>query len=57
MRPCFIVDMSLTGAQLRLQTAETIPDRFKLLLSRDESVGRLCQIRWRRGLLLGVAFI
>jgi PilZ domain len=57
VRPCVIVDMSHTGARLHVETPNRVTDRFNLLLSRHESEGLRCQVKWRRGTYLGVMFV
>ena len=61
---CNLVDMSITGARLKLQVPEPkafersveIPGRFTLLL-RFDRIEADCQLVWRRGNELGVRFL
>ena len=56
-RDGMIYDISKTGAKLTLAGDEQVPDSFVLLLSRDGSVRRHCQIVWRSGINIGIKFI
>lgn len=57
VQPCLIVDMSHTGARLRVESSKRVTDRFKLLMSRHDTSGYRCQVKWRRGDNLGVKFV
>lgn len=57
VQPCTIVDMSHTGARIRVESPNRVSDRFNLMLSRHESGGLRCQVKWRRGTSLGVMFV
>ena len=56
--PCFctMLDVSATGAKLRLNDCVELPELFTLLLSRDGRVRRHCKLEWQRGDHVGVAF-
>ena len=56
VQPCTVVDMSHTGARLRVDLSNCVTDRFTLMLSRHEFGGLRCQVKWRRGASLGVMF-
>ena len=56
VRPCTVVDISLTGVQLTLGSPEPLPEEFRLLLSRD-SQGRRCRLKWRQGTNVGAEFL
>ncbi|MGE0701777.1 MAG: PilZ domain-containing protein [Hyphomicrobiaceae bacterium] len=61
---CTVVDMSGTGAQVRLPHAtaaaygdlDSIPDKLTLVLRADRMQVE-CEIKWRRGNCLGVRFL
>lgn len=54
---CVLADVSDTGARLNIDHAETLPDRFQLLLSRREgSPRRYCHVVWRKPDQVGVDF-
>lgn len=52
--PCTILDVSSTGAGLEIVSALRPPDRFTLIWS--DGLRKSCQVAWRRGKRLGVAF-
>ncbi|HXX02718.1 MAG TPA: PilZ domain-containing protein [Xanthobacteraceae bacterium] len=54
-RSCNISDISHTGARLVLESDDTLPDRFILLLARG-GARRHCRLIWRTGLTVGVEF-
>ncbi len=54
---CIILDISATGARLRLTSEPELPKRFTLHLSRDGRVRRLCEIVWREGSDMGLRFV
>lgn len=56
LRPCWIVDISDSGARLRLQSDCELPQRFHLLLTETGKARRDCRVVWRDGLILGVEF-
>ena len=55
-RDCMITDMSKQGTRLFANGAE-VPDQFDLLISGDKGVRRGCQVVWRLGGEIGVAFV
>jgi hypothetical protein len=55
-RDCMITDMSKQGARLFADGVE-VPDQFDLLISGDKGVRRGCQVVWRLGGEIGVAFV
>jgi hypothetical protein len=55
-RDCMIIDLSKQGARLFANGAD-VPDRFDLLISGDKDVRRGCQVVWRLGGEIGVAFV
>ncbi|MEJ2623806.1 MAG: PilZ domain-containing protein [Pseudolabrys sp.] len=57
VQSCVVVDMSPTGARIRVESPNHVSDHFNLLLSRHEANGRRCRVKWRRGDALGVAFV
>lgn len=54
--PCNIVDISESGARIVLETDETLPKRFLLLLASRGGL-RDCRQVWREGSTLGVEFL
>jgi hypothetical protein len=55
-RDCMITDMSKQGARL-FANGFDVPDQFDLLISGDKDVRRGCQVVWRLGGEVGVAFV
>lgn len=54
---CTMVDVSASGARLRLNAASEVPDEFTLVLSKAGRVRRRCRIVWRREELMGIQFL
>ena len=52
---CGVRNLSATGACLRLDDAQQIPDRFNLVFDSGEP-SRLCRVVWRNARSLGVQF-
>lgn len=57
LHPCTVLDVSLMGCRVRLETRATVPDYFTLWLTTTGTVRRMCKVIWRQEDLLGVAFI
>jgi hypothetical protein len=57
LSPCTIMDVSATGARLKLQMPGQVPDDFTLLLSRNAKVRRKCETVWQSDTAIGVRFI
>src|SRR5271169_3966916 len=53
---CLMADVSATGARLKVETPEALPDRFVLLLSHNGQLRRQCSVAWRSGNAVGVRF-
>jgi hypothetical protein len=56
LQSCRIIDISGTGARLKVLQPEALPDQFLLLLSHDGKLYRLCSVVWRRDQAVGVQF-
>jgi hypothetical protein len=56
LRPCTIMDLSETGARLRVKGMQAVPDHFNLVYLRNQTKGRPCRIKWRRNADIGVEF-
>jgi hypothetical protein len=56
-RPCFVIDLSPTGAKIAIDDAIAASAGFQLTFSSDARTGRRCQAVWRSGTTLGVRFI
>jgi hypothetical protein len=56
LRDCMLSDISDTGARIKVDDAETLPDRFFLLLSNRGTARRVCRVVWRKSSQIGVHF-
>lgn len=56
LQNCRMLDVSAFGAQLELEEALTLPDKFVLLLSHDGTLRRQCLVVWRTQNTVGVKF-
>ena len=57
IRPCQIVDLSDTGVQITLSTAQPVSSTFTFLMSRNSGSGRNARVKWRRGTQIGAEFL
>jgi PilZ domain-containing protein len=57
LRPCFVRNVSATGANIGMESASDVPDEFILILTRGGDVRRRCRIVWRSEKALGVRFL
>jgi hypothetical protein len=55
VRHCQIIDLSRTGVRLVITNADSLPNKFTLILSRNSS-GRPARVKWRRGNEIGAEF-
>ena len=55
-RPCTVIDLSDSGAKIRVDDPSSVNSRLKLSFSRDGRKGRTCEVAWRRGNTLGLKF-
>jgi hypothetical protein len=55
--PCVMVDISGTGARLKINASQALPDEFILLLSHDGRLHRRCTVAWRSAMTVGVRFL
>ena len=53
--PCRILDISLSGAAIEVNSEVWFPDSFKLSVD-SQNLCQSCQVKWRKGRRLGVAF-
>jgi len=54
---CLMIDVSRTGARLRVDASDAVPDEFILLLSHDGKLHRQCAVAWRSLTAVGVRFL
>jgi hypothetical protein len=55
--PCVMMDLSVSGARLKVDPGTELPPQFILVLSRDGRLNRHCQTMWRDQDMLGVQFL
>jgi PilZ domain len=56
-RPCWILDISDSGARLNIGTQRDVPDFFVLRVTSTDAVRRPCKLVWRKGSEVGVRFV
>jgi len=54
---CLMIDISGTGARLKVNASDALPDQFLLLLSHDGKLRRQCSVAWRSDTSVGVHFL
>ncbi len=54
---CIMIDVSATGARLKLDKPDPLPKQFVLLLSHNGDLRRLCSVAWQSETTVGVQFI
>ncbi|MDQ2078780.1 PilZ domain-containing protein [Xanthobacteraceae bacterium Astr-EGSB] len=54
--PWHLLEMSLTGARIRVPVSDGIPDRFTLVLQSEEVKLMKCRVVWRSEAQIGVRF-
>ena len=55
--PCFMTNVSASGAKLVIEEGGNVPDCFVLTLARNASVRRNCEVVWRAAESIGVCFV
>jgi hypothetical protein len=55
--PCFMMDVSASGAKLIIEAGTIVPDLFVLTLARNAAVRRNCEVMWREATSIGVCFV
>ena len=55
--PCFMTNVSASGAKLVIEAGINVPDWFVLALARNASVRRDCEVVWRAATSIGVRFV
>ncbi len=53
---CVLCDVSDTGARIKVEDSDKIPDHFMLLLAKNAKARRPCHVVWRKPKELGVHF-
>ena len=56
-RECEVLNVSRTGAKLRLAPGVSLPQKFYLTTTQDVRKTQLCRVVWTDGRLIGVAFV
>ena len=54
---CIMLNVSATGALLKLNPQTALPREFMLVLSRDGQLRRKCSVAWRSENNVGVRFL
>jgi hypothetical protein len=55
--PCVMMDLSGSGARLRVDAETELPAQFILVMSRDGRLNRRCRTVWRDNDMIGVQFL
>ena len=55
--PCVLWDVSDGGARITAAHSNILPDMFELILTRNGTARRYCQVVWRRKPHIGIKFI
>lgn len=53
---CSIINVSITGASLKVQEADALPDQFYLVMLGEE-YSLECDVQWRSKTRLGIKFV
>jgi hypothetical protein len=53
---CTLLDVSATGARLKLESSDALPEQVVLLLSYDTKLRRLCSVAWQEDSIAGLQF-
>lgn len=56
-RSCTVSDVSETGARLKVDTPDELPEKFILLLTASGKTRRFCRVIWRSKKEAGVKFL
>jgi len=56
-RPCKVMDISNTGVRITIDAADSVPNAFNFMMSRNAGLGRRARIKWRRGSQIGAEFL
>lgn len=54
---CILADVSEGGARITDFGSAILPDKFEVILTKNGTVRRRCQVVWRTGLEVGVRFV
>ena len=54
---CTLLNMSAEGCAIEVNEPAFVPQRFRLVLARDSSIVRDCQIAWIQQNRIGVTFV
>jgi len=55
-QPCALVDISDSGARLRVENPDAVPERFAALFTTRGEPRRRCRVVWRSPKEIGVVF-
>jgi hypothetical protein len=55
-RPCTVIDLSASGAKIRIDDPSSVSSKLRLSFSRDGRKGQTCEVAWRSGNTFGLKF-
>jgi len=55
-RQCTVIDISDSGARLRVEDPQFVKPQFQLKFDRT-SPGRACKVAWKKGDVIGIKFV
>jgi hypothetical protein len=55
-RQCTVIDISESGARLRVEDPQFVMPQFQLKFART-SPGRPCKVTWNKGDVIGIKFV
>ena len=55
-RQCTVIDISESGARLRVEDPQFVEPKFQLKFDRT-SAGRACKVAWKKGDVIGIKFV
>ncbi len=56
-RDCTVVDLSTTGACIKVKDAASVPGVISVAFSKDVRKLTRCRLVWRKGSMIGVEFL
>jgi hypothetical protein len=57
VRKCTMVDISETGAQIRVDNPSSVPKYFTVSFSQTDRRGKNCKVVWRSTTSIGIQFV
>jgi hypothetical protein len=53
---CTVMEVSASGASLKVNSAQVLPDHFHVVPGDGDAAGYPCRLKWRKDALVGVQF-